>query len=207
MQAIAPVPESLTRVASLMSTFRPAWSLCGGWSVDSWLGHQTRDHGDVDIVVYQDDQRALFDHLAGWRLVGHDDNVADDSSELWEGRQLDLPAHIHAHAPDGFDLEFNLNERSGRDWVFSREPRITLPLSHCVQQSAWGLPTVVTEVILFYKAHPPAWRDAPRPALRRRDERDLLALRPHLTREQRSWLVEAISLVHPGHPWLARLSL
>src|SRR3989304_730045 len=191
---MTPVPEPLARVADLMSTFRPKWSLCGGWAVDAWLGRQTRDHADVDIAVFQDDQHAIFDHLAGWQLIAHDNHVAPDSIESWDGRRLDLPAHIHARSHDGFNLEVLLNERSGRDWVFSREPRITMPLRRCAQQSAWGLPTVVPEVILFYKAK----------GLRPHDELDFLALLPHLTAKQCYWLWEAISLVHPGHPWLTQ---
>ena len=161
------------------------------------LGRQTRDHADLDLAVFQDDQHAIFDHLAGWQLIAHDPNVADDTTESWDRRRLDLPAHIHARSRDGSDLDIQLNERSGRDWIFSREPRITLPLRRCARQSAWGLPTVVPEVVLFYKATD----------RRPHDELDFLALLPHLGEEQRLWLREAISLVHPGHMWLTQLSL
>ena len=216
---MTPAPEPVARVAEIMSTFRQSWFVCGGWAVDASLGGQTRDHGDVDIVVFQDDRRAIFDHLAGWQLIGHDDHVEDDGSEPWDGRCLDLPAHIHARSHEatpatpetgrgpGFNLEVIHNERSGDDWVFSREPRITMPLRRCARQSAWGVPAVVPEVILFYKANPPAWRDLPPPPLRPRDDLDFLALTPHLTRQARDWFLEAISLVNPGHPWLPRLSL
>ena len=81
-----------------MSAFPAPWALCGGWAIDAWLGRQTRDHGDVDICVFIQDQRALFDHLAGWQLIGHDNHVDDDSSEPWDGRQLCHPAHIHARS-------------------------------------------------------------------------------------------------------------
>ena len=205
-QSQTAVPEPLARIAEVMSTFRPDWFLCGGWAADSWLGSQTRSHGDVDITAFHDDQRALFDHLAGWELIGHDDNVADDSPEPWTGRTLDLPAHVHAHSRDGFNLEIILNDRTDGDWIFNRQPPITLPLERCTRESAWGLPTVTPEVILFYKAHPPAWRDTSPPALRPHDELDLLALLPHLTRQQRNWLCAAIALVDPGHPWLPRLA-
>jgi len=207
---MTPVPEPVARVADLMSTFRPRWALCGGWAVDAWLGRQTRDHNDVDIAVFQDDQHAIFDHLVGWELIAHDPNVAGDTAELWSGRRLDLPAHIHARSPEargrlpdrldapvqaGFSLDIQLNERSGSDWILSREPRVTIPLQVAVRQSEWGVPTLVPEALLFYKAT----------ELRRRDKLDFLALLPHLTDEHREWLWKAISLV--GHPWLTQLSL
>jgi hypothetical protein len=193
---MTPIPELIARVADLMSTFHPRWRLCGGWAVDAWIGRQTRDHADVDIAVFRDDERAIFDHLAGWQLIAHDTPDADHT-DSWDGRPLNFPAHIHARSHDGFNLEVLLNERSGRDWIFSREPRVAMPLRRGARQSAWGVPTVVPEVLLFYKA-----KD-----LRTHDELDFLALLPHLTEKQCYWLREAISLVHPGHPWLARLSL
>ena len=189
-----------------MSAYRAPWALCGGWAVDAWLGRQTRDHADVDFLVF--DQRALFDHLAGWQLIAHYPHVPDDTSEPWDGRPLSLPAHIHgrldhgdmlpengiALAQDGFVLDIQLNERAVGDWIIRREPHISLPLEVAVRQSAWGLPTVVPEVLLFYKAGD----------LRRRDKLDFQSLLPRLTREQRDWLRDAISLV--GHPWLSELS-
>ena len=217
------VPEPVARLAELMSTFPGPWYLCGGWAVDAWLGRQTREHGDVDFAVFQDDQRALFDHLSGWQTIGHDNSVDDASSEPWNRRWLDLPAHIHARpeardatdgslydadqrfAHNGADLDIQLNERSGEEWVLNREPRVAMPLDRCAGQSAWGVPTVVPQVILFYKAYSPVWRDTPRAAPRPHDELDFFALLPQLTADQRLWTWEAISSVDPAHPWLTQL--
>lgn len=66
------VPEPVARVSDLMAGYAAAWCLCGGWGVDAWLGRVTRDHADVDIVVFQADLPALFDHLEGWQLIAHD---------------------------------------------------------------------------------------------------------------------------------------
>ncbi len=204
---VSDVPEPVAPIVELMSSFPAPWALCGGWAVDAWLGHATREHVDVDISVFVQDQQALFDHLAGWQLVAHGPNVDVDTSEPWDGRPLDFPGHIHGRLdagealPDGvlkpeqgFTLDIQLNERSGDDWILSQQPRISLPLRNGVQQSPWGLPTVVPEVLLFFKAS----------EFRRRDKLDFLALLPQLTQEQRDWLRNAISLV--GHRWLSQLS-
>jgi hypothetical protein len=105
-----------------------------------------------------------------------------------------LPDRLDTAPQQGFSLDIQLNDRSGDDWILSRQPRISLPLRNAVHQSPWGLPTVVPEVLLFFKAL----------ELRRRDKLDFLALLPDLTQEQRDWLRSAISLV--GHPWLSQLS-
>jgi hypothetical protein len=202
------LPEPVIPIVELISSFPAPWALCGGWAVDAWLGRQTRDHADVDIAVFVQDQRALFQHLAGWQLVAHDRHAPPDAHEQWKGRRLELPGHIHGRrdlgeplpervdlAPEqGFTLDIQLGDRSGGDWVLRRRPRVSLSLRDCIQPSPWGLPTVVPEVLLFFKAF----------ELRRRDNRDFQALLPCLTRERRDWLREAIS--RAGHPWLPELA-
>lgn len=183
-----------------MSTFRSWWALCGGWAVDAWLGQQTRGHEDTDVTVFREDQRAVFDHLRGWELVAHDTPDAEHT-DPWDGRPLAHPAHVHARAHDGFDLEVLVNERSADEWILSREPLVALPLPHAARRSTWDLPTVTPEVVLFYKATAYFGTEGSRDA---RDETDFIALLPQVAETQRTWLMEAITLVHPGHPWLVR---
>jgi hypothetical protein len=214
-----PVPAPVTYVAGIMSNFPAHWCLCGGWAVDAWLGHQTREHGDIDISVFEDDQRALFDHLNGWHLIAHD-AVEPNAGQPWDGRRLATPAHIHAglsqdavlawvadpRAPAPGDmprLEVDIDLRSGDEWVLRRDPRIALPLQRAVGRSSWGLPTAVPEVLLFFKGTAffgsSEWK-------RPRDDADFVALQPFLDAEQREWLREAITCVLPDHPWLEQLS-
>jgi hypothetical protein len=49
--------------------------------------------------------------------------------------------------------------------------------------------------VLLYKAK----------ATRPKDEADLAAAAPLLTREQRDWLIEALREIHPGHAWIGAL--
>ena len=222
-QSKSPIPEEVARTGDVMSTFDAPWALAGGWAVDAWLGRVTRDHEDVDIAVF--DQQPLFEHLAGWQLIGHEQaEVTQSGADLWDGHPLALPAHIHGRPPelsgplperfddsgmrvlfpeDGFWLDIQLGERSDGDWVLNREPRVAVPLAGCIRQSGWGLPTVAPEVILFLKA---TLYVGTKNHLRPHDEADFLALLPLLSEGQREWLREAVSRVYVGeHPWVGRL--
>jgi Aminoglycoside-2''-adenylyltransferase len=195
--------------------------LSGGWAADAWLGRQTRDHGDVDITVFHHDQSAVFEHFSGWAMVAHDPNVADDTTEQWNGRHLDLPAHIHlpeltsplATSPTdthaAFEFEFLLNERSGQDWVLNQEFRMTVVLDRRAIRSAWGIPTAPPEVVLFFKAGgnlTTAELQAGGGLPRARDEQDFFALLPTLTDAARVRLRDLLTRTRPGHPWLAHLA-
>ncbi|TMB97853.1 MAG: hypothetical protein E6J42_07115 [Chloroflexi bacterium] len=219
-------PKEVARIAELMSTFGAPWGLCGGWAVDAWLGRLTRDHGDVDIAVFENDRGALFEILAGWQLIAHEETMANQGgAELWDGRRLSVPAHIHGRSPeasgplperfdpsgmrivsveDGFDLDIQLAERSGGDWVLNAEPRVAMPLDECIRRSGWGLPMVAPEVILFFKATMYA---GTKNHLRPRDEADFAALLPLLADEQRAGLRQAVARVYEGeHPWVGRMA-
>lgn len=215
------LPEQpYARVAAFMAGFPHPWALCGGWAVDSWLGRQTRPHGDVDITVHHEHQAALFEHLAGWNLIAHDPNVAGATTEPWDGRTLDLPAHIHARpsgarnlellktwvtspggrSSDGEDIELILNEGREGGWLLNRDPAVWLAHEEASRLSAVGLPTFVPELLMFFKATY-SWGTPQHP--RARDAADFQELIPLLSPLQRSWLRDAISAV--GHPWVPLL--
>jgi hypothetical protein len=223
-ETVPAVPEAVGYVRDLLHGFDRPWFLCGGWAVDAWLGRQTRDHWDVDIAVFHHDQHAIFEHFRGWALVAHAPDVADDTTEPWNGRQLDLPAHVHvprltsplatssstssSATHTAFEFEFLLVERSGHDWILNRDPYITVPLQSCTRQSSWQLPAETAEVVLFYKAGGDLTRAevaARDEVVRPQDEQDFDALLPILTGAQRSWLRESLGRVRPHHPWLTHL--
>ena len=212
-------PQQLVQVAELMSAFPSDWYLCGGWAVDAWLGRITRDHGDLDITVFEDAGTALRKHLSGWQLVAHDQGVdGGGSSEEWDGRPLTLPAHLHCRAPEnrgsipedgilmsdqGWWLEIVINAREHGEWVLYDDPRVTIPLDACSAQSGSGLPAALPEVLLFFKAT--AYKGT-RHYLRPRDHVDFERLLPRLNSKQRAWLIESIARVEADHPWLGVLA-
>ena len=220
------VPHSIAAAAESMAAYPSTWALCGGWAVDAWLGRKTREHGDIDITVFHDDQLILFDHLAGWHLVAHDAVDPGPTEELWDGRQLVPPVHLHARQPgadnlaalrawtlppyehesDGLDFEFVLNAREGHHIVLNEDPPLNAALADYITQSPWGLPTVTPAFLLFWKAT--AYFFDPRFAKRNAmDEADFRALLPAVTGERRDWLRNAIATLHPHHPLLPLLAM
>jgi hypothetical protein len=201
------VPEHVTHIISEMAGYPAPWALGGGWAVDAWLGEITREHGDVDIIVFAEDHGAVFGQFRGWQLANHP-NLPDDGNAPWQGERLVYPDHLHGRvecgepvpaggalwAEQGWHLDVQFNERSGDDWILSQEPLVTLPIEVTTRESSLGAPTIVPEVLLFYKAID----------MRRRDKQDFERLLPLLSDAQRAWLRDAIARV--GHPWLQQLS-
>ena len=57
--------QSLLAVIVLLETDGIDVWLDGGWGVDALLGHQTRDHDDLDLVVELDYATRIIELLAG----------------------------------------------------------------------------------------------------------------------------------------------
>ena len=41
--------------------------MAGGWAIDLFLGRETRNHQDIDIAIFREDQFELRRHLANWK--------------------------------------------------------------------------------------------------------------------------------------------
>ncbi len=177
-----------------MAGFDAAWCLCGGWALDAWLGRQTREHHDVDIAVFEDDLASLRPPPRRLAASSPMTSSTPTATEPWTGRRLLLPAHIHARSGD-YEIDVQVNRRTGDRWLISRSPRITRSLRSSVTDVAWGLPALVPELVLYYKAID----------LRDKDGPDLANVAPSLTKKQVDWLRASIARTQPDHPWLPRL--
>jgi hypothetical protein len=175
-----------------MSSFGHEWFLIGGWAVDAWLGNQSRDHGDVDVGYFREDEADVFRHLSGWHMAAHDTPDAEHDDE-WDGHALDFPAHIHARKPGWPELDLNANEREGDSWIINREPRVVVPVSDAIRVSGWGVPTLVPELVVWHKG---------RTEIRERDHQDFAALLHLLNDRERTWLAGALRAIDPAHSWL-----
>jgi hypothetical protein len=177
--------------------------VCGGWAIDLFLDRLTREHEDLEVAIFREHQHALRAHYPGWGPF--------KSISGWlpwaEGEFLELPIHqILFRPPDSGpppdpwepvdeERQFFLDDRDGETWICRRDPRLRRPVPELTMSSERGVSIVVPEVQLLYKAKHHL----------EKDEQDFRATLPLLSDEQRSWLRDALELVHPGDPWHSRL--
>ncbi|MEX1252714.1 MAG: amino acid transporter [Dehalococcoidia bacterium] len=184
--------------APMFAGYPERWWIAGGWSIDLFLGNQTRQHGDIDIAVLRDEQRLLRAHFSDWDMqVAHDGKL----SPWQDGDRLAAPRHQFWARPrtDGrWALEFLLEDREDGDWLFRRDPRVRLPIDQLGRTTQDGVPYVCPEVSLLYKA---------KHADVERNTNDFDAVLPRLDDRQRAWLRSALELAHPGHLWIADLAV
>lgn len=188
--------EAPLNVIRLLAHFPKRWCVCGGWSIDFFLGYESRDHEDVEILVYRADQLELQAHLKDWplhKVVSHGDGTAD--VVLWqEGEWLALPIHqIRSFASEHIpQFDFMLNECRGEAWAYRRNPAVTRLFTQAERRTASGVPFLSPELALLYKAH----------HCREKDQHDFDLVHARLGPEARSWLITALETCYPGHRWL-----
>ncbi len=129
------VPEPVARLVERHGRLRRALVPVRRLGPRRLARRQTREHHDVDIVMFEADLPALARHLEGWQLVAHDE-LDPDSTQPWTGRRLRLPAHVHSRL-DGYEIDVQVGRRSGDRWQLSRTPRLTrsMPAS-CIDDVA-----------------------------------------------------------------------
>ena len=172
------------------------WCVVGGWSVDLFLGRETRAHEDLEIAILRPDwprvRRALSD------LVLH--AVGDGEVRLLAPDE-EPPAKIHqtwALDPRANEWRVDVMMESGdaATWAYRRDESLTAPRNVMVGATADGIPYLHPRATLLFKAK----------YQRPKDEADLEVTLPHLEADDRSWLRAALERFHPGHAWLERLA-
>jgi hypothetical protein len=185
----------LTAARDALAGYDRPWWIAGGWAIDLFVGARPRRHDDVDVAVLRRDQQNLAAHLDSWDL-----QVVVRPGELrpWRGEWLESPVHelwARRSPADAWTCELLLDDADGDRWVFRRDPRVTHPLAELGVERE-GLPVLVPEIALLFKAKDPGPKD----------EADFAAALPLLKPAGRAWLAEALGTTHPEHSWLQRLA-
>ncbi len=184
-------PLSVGEVSEVFASFPGQWWIAGGWAIDLWIGRQTRQHEDIDVLICRTDQAALFDLLPGWEI--HAAGMPNGLT-LWEPA-TPFPAEVHdiwcrprADAP--WTLQVMLLETEGDRWIFRRDSRIGGPLDR-LGHLRDGVPFLVPEVQLLFKSK----------AQRAKDQADLQNVLQTMPEDRIRWLLAALALHDPGNSW------
>ncbi|WP_419999239.1 nucleotidyltransferase domain-containing protein [Streptomyces boninensis] len=184
------------QVAERLAGVGAPWCVAAGWALDLFRGEQSRPHGDLEIAVPAarfGEIRERFPEYA-WDAVG--------SGRVWPEASAEVLAATHqtwvrdpASGQFLFDVFREPQAGGGGMWVCRRDERLRLPYDAVIERTADGVPYLVPELVLLFKAKQP----------RAKDQADFDGVLPLLGRARREALRGWLALVHPGHPWLAEL--
>ena len=193
--------KALLEVAEALGNLRAPFYFAGGWAIDLHLGRVTRDHHDIDALVMRRDHWLLHKALKQFslkKIIPRRDGKPPNRGAIVEwpaGERLELPVHqINAYRTGESEPAFQvmLAESRGSDWIFRRNPDVSMPISKMGFHPLWGLPYLAPEIVLLFKAK----------HLEARDRVDFDHAIPALSVDARRWLRDAIEKTHPGHEWL-----
>jgi hypothetical protein len=187
-------PDSARRCGTVQRIQR-RWWIAGGWAIEAFT-NVPRPHDDVDPSIPRSDVAALRHHLSGrldvWQaddgslrpMITQTDQLTDTCENLW----------LRPSGADPWEYDVILMGTTSTTWTYKRDDRIRLPLED-ILWTREGISYLCPEVQLLHKA----------PGLRLKDQADFDACVRLLEPEPRAWLRRALSIAHPGHPWLPDL--
>jgi len=177
-----------------MSDFNKPWFFAGGWAIDLFMEKENRQHCDVEIAIFREDQFHLKEYLKGWEF----NKVVNGKFHPWENGFLKLPIHeLYAiNSYSGCELEILLNEKEENEWRFRRDLEVTLPIESVWSYTDDGIPYLNPGIVLLYKT-----KDA-----RKKDFQDFIAVKDYLGDNEKRWLQNIIKIQCPGHKWIQYLT-
>jgi hypothetical protein len=179
-------------VAERLAGVEFPWCVAAGWAIDLFLGEQTREHGDLEILVPEAHFPALTDRFPECEFwVPGEQKVTPVTPESlatgWQTWAWDTTAWR-------LDVFRDAGDGSG-EWICRRDDRVRLPYERI--GVAAEIPYLRPEINLLYKAK---WS-----ALEKNKSDFALAL-PRLSDEAKAWLDGGLALIHPEHEWRRQLS-
>ena len=189
-------PEEVRR---LLEGVAAPWYVAAGWAIDLFLGGERREHEDLEIAAPNARFAEVAAALGGYEnfVIGTpEDGQATPYAEVGDAALAEThQTWVREPATGLWRLDVFREPSDGETWICRRDDRLRMPYSEVIEHTADGIPFGRPEIVLLFKAK----------HTRPKDDEDLAAVLPHLDRERRGWLREALELVHPAHRWLAVL--
>jgi hypothetical protein len=181
-------------VAQQLAGITTPWYVAAGWALDLFHGTQTRAHGDIEIAIPAAGFPEVRTRFPGYAFD------AVSNGRIWENATPEVLAATHQAwlrdpATGNYLLDVFREPHDGDTWICRRDETVRLPYSDIIHHTHDGIPYLVPELVLLFKAE----------HARRKDQEDFDKTVPHLTPTHRKTLAELLARAHPGHPWLADL--
>jgi hypothetical protein len=180
-------------VAERLAGVDAPWCVVAGWALDLFRGQMTREHEDLEIAV----PAGKFDLIRA-ALAGFEFEVVG-SGHRWplDSAAFQVMNQTWVREPDTgvYRLDIFREPHDGDIWICRRDRRIRLPYEQIIVTSPDGIPYLVPEIVLLFKAK----HD------RAKDHADFASVLPLLHPTRRAWLAAALARVHPGHRWIKAL--
>ncbi|WP_458247371.1 nucleotidyltransferase domain-containing protein [Streptomyces sp. MAI_2237] len=182
------------QVAERLAGICTPWCIAAGWALDLFRGEQSRPHGDLEIALPAAGFSEVRDHLPGYAID------AVGSGRIWADAGAEALAVTHQTwlrdpASGQFVMDVFREPHEGGTWICRRDASLRLPYDVVIERTADGIPYLVPELVLLFKA-----KDT-----RPKDHADFHGILPLLNRARRDLLGEWLAGMHPGHPWLGVL--
>jgi hypothetical protein len=184
---------SPAEVARRLTGVAVPWCVAAGWAVDLFRGETTREHEDLEIAIPAAGFPAIRDALPDleWEAAGSGrlfpaDHPAFDLTHQTWGRSKDSGI---------YRIDVFREPHENGTWICRRDQNITRPYDTLIARTAHGIPYLMPEIALLFKAK----------HCRPKDLHDFLGALPLLPAPSRAWLAGTLRRVHPGHAWLAML--
>jgi hypothetical protein len=169
------------------------WCVVAGWAIDLFRGARTRDHEDTEIAV----PASRFPEIR--RAFAEFDLDVVGSGHIWplEHEAFDVmhQTWVRDRTTGIYQLDIFREPHDDEIWIYRRDETIRRPYSEIIRTTEDGIPYMVPEIVLLFKAK----HDLPK------DNFDFVGVLPLLDTAQRRWLANALERTHPGHHWLEPL--
>lgn len=149
--------KEITQVMNDMKGFKQPWFIAGGWSIDLAIGAKTRDHLDMDIVIFREHTQEALDYFKNWEIKVAIPGEArlDDCSSI---ESTFLPRYcLHLFRENDF-LEILLTERAEGKVIFRKDRSISMEVNKFSRNNS-GYPYIAPEWQLLFKGINPRPHD------------------------------------------------
>ncbi|MER5510044.1 hypothetical protein ABT052_32620 [Streptomyces sp. NPDC002766] len=182
------------QVAERLAGVGTPWCVVAGWALDLFRGERSRPHGDLEIAVPAAGFAEVRDRFSEYAFD------AVGRGRIWAEAGAEALAATHQtwlrdRASGRFLFDVFREPHEGDTWICRRDESLRLPYDVIIERTAEGIPYLVPELVLLFKAK----------NTRPKDHADFDGVLPLLSQARRDALSKWLSRMRPGHPWPAAL--